>query len=85
MGVMDIHTSMDKVVIFGILFVKESNTVQIRPHGSLKEIVKVGPSTRLKTPGDLQRFAVEWYYKNIYHQNFGGREMAPYEVVLKNY
>ncbi len=23
MGVMDIHTSMDKVVIFGILFVKE--------------------------------------------------------------
>ena len=30
MGVMDIHTSMDKVIIFGILFVKESNTVQIR-------------------------------------------------------
>ncbi|KAB6698720.1 hypothetical protein GMA92_12650 [Turicibacter sanguinis] len=81
MGVMDIHTSMDKVVIFGILFVKESNTVQIRPHGSLKEIVRLN----IQSIGELQRFAVEWYYKNIYHQNFGGREMAPYEVVLKNY
>lgn len=49
------------------------------------EVVKVGASTRLRTPGDLQRFAVEWYYQNILNQNFGGRKMAPYEVVLRNY
>lgn len=81
MGVLDIRTLGNKVIVFGILFVKESNTVQIRPHGTLKEVVRLN----IQTIGDLQRFAVEWYYKNIYHQNFGGREMAPYEVVLKNY
>lgn len=81
MGVLDIHTTMNKVIIFGILFIKESNTVQICPHGTLKEVVRLN----IQSIGDLQRFAVEWYYKNIYHQNFGGREMAPYEVVLKNY
>lgn len=59
--------------------------IEIETIDGKTEIVKVGPSTRLKTPGDLQRFAVEWYYKNILNQNFGGREMAPYEVVLKNY
>ena len=62
-----------------------SSFVEIETIDGKTEVVKVGPSTRLRTPGDLQRFAVEWYYKNIYHQNFGGREMAPYEVVLKNY
>ncbi|MTP79795.1 hypothetical protein GMB70_14200, partial [Turicibacter sanguinis] len=41
MGVTDIHTSLNKVIIVGILFVKESNTVQIRSHGSLKEIVRL--------------------------------------------
>ena len=81
MGVMDIRTFRNGVSIFGVLFIKESNTVQIRPHGSLKEIVRLN----IQSIGELQRFAVEWYYKNIYHQNFGGREMAPYEVVLKNY
>lgn len=81
MGVMDVHTSVDKVIIFGVLFVKESDTVQIRPWGTLKEVVRIN----IQSIGELQRFAVEWYYKNIYHQNFGGKEMAPYEVVLKNY
>ena len=79
MGVMDIHTSMDKVVIFGILFVKESNTVQIRPHGSLKEIVRLN----IQSIGELQRFAVEWYYLNVLnHRVFGGREIkGSYEIV----
>ena len=81
MGVLDIHTSMDKVIIYGIMFVKKSDTVQIHPHGTLKEVVRLN----IRTIGDLQRFAVEWYYKNVYHQNFGGKEMAPYEVVLRNY
>lgn len=81
MGVLDIRTLGNKVIVFGILFVKEFDTVQICPHGTLKEVVRLN----IQTIGDLQRFAVEWYYKNIYHQNFGGREMAPYEVVLKNY
>lgn len=81
MGVLDIHTSMDKVIIFGIMFVKKSDTVQIRPHGTLKEVVRLN----IRTIGDLQRFAVEWYYQNILNQNFGGKEMAPYEVVLRNY
>ena len=81
MRVLDVHTSGDKVIIFGVLFIKESNIVQICPHGTIKEAVRLN----IQTIGDLQRFAIEWYYKNIYHQNFGGREMAPYEVVLKNY
>ena len=75
------HTSTNKVIVFGVLFVKESDTVQIRPFGTLKEIVRLN----IQSIGDLQRFAVEWYYQNILNQNFGGREMAPYEVVLKNY
>ena len=59
--------------------------VEIETIDGKTEVVKVGPSTRMRTPGDLQRFAVEWYFKNILHENFGGREMAPYEVVLRNY
>lgn len=78
---MDVHTSANKVIIFGILFVKKTDAIQIRPYGTLKEIVRL----KIRTVGDLQRFAVEWYYQNILNQNFGGKEMAPYEVVLKNY
>lgn len=72
------------MVLSGIKFyyLHEVNLIEVEEQQGRKMWIKT-PMT--KGLGALQRFAVEWYYQNILNQNFGGREMAPYEVVLKNY
>ena len=63
-------------------YLRELKLIEVEDGRGRKQWIK---TPMVKGLGSLQRFAVEWYYKNIYHQNFGGKEMAPYEVVLKNY
>lgn len=72
------------MVLAGIRFyyLREVNLIEVEEHQGRKVWIKT-PTT--KGLGALQRFAIEWYYQNILNQNFGGRKMAPYEVVLKNY
>ena len=74
-----------RTIVNGVLFTSDLVTpfVEIAWNGEMKQTVKVDSSVRLQSQGDLERFAVEWYYLNMLnHRLFGGREIkGSYEIV----
>lgn len=74
-----------RTIVNGVLFTSDLMTpfIEIAWNGEIKQTVKVDSSVRLQSQGDLERFAVEWYYLNVLnHRAFGGREIkGSYEVV----
>ena len=74
-----------RTMVNGVLFTSDLVTpfVEIAWKGEIKQTVEVVSSVRFKSQGDLERFAVEWYYLNVLnHRVFGGREIkGSYEIV----
>ena len=74
-----------RTMVNGVLFTSDLVTpfVEIAWKGEIKQTVKVDSSVRLKSQGDLERFAVELYYLIVLnHRVFGGREIkGSYEIV----
>lgn len=86
MGSISIQSvSLVRTIVNGVLFTSDLVTpfVEIAWKGEIKQTVKVDSSVRLQSQGDLERFAVEWYYLNVLnHRVFGGREIkGSYEIV----
>lgn len=86
MGIINIQSvPLIRTIVNGVLFTSDLMTpfVEIAWNGGINQTIKVDSSAKLQSQGDLERFAVEWYYLNVLnHRTFGGREIkCSYENV----